>query len=831
MKLRHLVIAVGLGALVSHGGAFAAAPKKPAPGAPGKPDKKTLEIERHQWMAQYYVLRANDLEGAVREYKAILTIDPQNEPAVLALASLYLRDKKEKLAVEILTKETKKNPKAKNAWLTLADIQQRNGDEKGMQASIAQVLAIDPANITAHWLRFDSAYRRAKTGDAAAKTEALESARKLTQLVKGSSSPSFRLVERAIVELGGQPIDLTIYDAKAAFASAFDAGLFSSINLKMGVARRGFEECLKTAPGNEECHYYLGLVYSSVAASESYDPKKAIAQYALAPSLPAAWVERARLLRAGDKNDEARAALEKALTLDPGSAVAHLELGILDKVEGKAYAASANFVAAIEADRYAPSADRALAELTKVNPGHPLVTQGLLEGRGSDLFSTDRYKALVGLIEQTFGGVEASAPERAVVEDVVRKLADASAVKQSFKVQVVGSTIPNAFALADGRVYVTRGLLQLLVKTSGGKPVDAKNDLLGHVLAHELVHVLRRHTMNTAVFQQALKDTSRPLDASLLTHVTRLHEIEADREGMVMAFLAGYHPRGGIEFMELMGKEAEIPKHLDHPTFQERVDYLSEYWTNEVRYAFVSFKLGVGEIDRGAALETTDMEKAIGAYQTALEHFKRFHTLLPSLKEAMNDLGIAYAKLGVLAMDRSDSPLGRWQTRFSLERDAAVKYVGLVREDGASRTRGSGTARLPSQLREAIASFKEALADDENYGKARLNLATAYIAANQIDNATAALAKIDGKAGVPAADVDLVRGVAFAEGKDYDKARAAFERALASAVEKRAASYNLARTLELAGKKADAKRAYQDYLKAYPGGPWAKAAEGAAAKL
>ena len=110
-------------------------------------------------------------------------------------------------------------------------------------------------------------------------------------------------------------------------------------------------------------------------------------------------------------------------------------------------------------------------------------------------------------------------------------------------------------------------------------------------------------------------------------------------------------------------------------------------------------------------------------------------------------------------------------------------------------------------------------------------MATAYLAANQVENATATLAKIDAKGGVATADVDLIRGVAHAETKEYDKARAAFERALASAETKRAASYNLARALELTGKKADAKRAYQDYLKAYPSGPWAKAADSAAGKL
>jgi tetratricopeptide (TPR) repeat protein len=193
---------------------------------------------------------------------------------------------------------------------------------------------------------------------------------------------------------------------------------------------------------------------------------------------------------------------------------------------------------------------------------------------------------------------------------------------------------------------------------------------------------------HTAVFQQAIKDSTKLLDPSVLTHVTRLHEIEADREGMVMAFLAGYQPRGGIEFMELMGKQREIPKHLDHPTFQERIDYLTDFWTNDVRYAFVSFKLGVAAMDRGDQLEESDLPAAVAAYQAATEHFKRFHTMLPSLKEAMNDLGVAYTKLGVLAMDRNDSPLGRWQTRFSLERESSVKYADLVGDEGARHSRG-----------------------------------------------------------------------------------------------------------------------------------------------
>ncbi|HEX7839283.1 MAG TPA: M48 family metalloprotease, partial [Kofleriaceae bacterium] len=422
------------------------------------------------------------------------------------------------------------------------------------------------------------------------------------------------------------------------------------------------------------------------------------------------------------------------------------------------------------------------------------------------------------------------APEKPVIEDIVRKLTDASFVKQRFRVSLLTSSMVNAFALPDGHVYVTRGLIEMVRNKLPNRPIDANNEALGHILGHELQHVLRRHNVNSAVFQAAVKNASAPLDPSVLTHVTRLQEMDADREGMVMAFLAGFHPRGGIAFMEIMGKELEIPQHLDHPTFDERVAYLTEYWTNDVRYAFVSFRLGVAAMDRGARLEATDLPQAVAAYNEAIEDFKRYHAMLPSLKEADNDLGIAYTKLGVLAMS-ADSPLARWQTRFSLERASAVAYVGLARDEDADRTRGGDKARLPSQLREAIAAFKEALALDENYSKARLNLAAAYLAANQLDNASAMLAKVEARGDVTSGDIDLIRGIALAEAKTYDKAKAAFEHALTSQLAKRAASYNLARTLELAGKKDEAKRAYQQYVKLFPGGPWAKAADDAAAKL
>lgn len=58
-----------------------------------------------------------------------------------------------------------------------------------------------------------------------------------------------------------------------------------------------------------------------------------------------------------------------------------------------------------------------------------------------------------------------------------------------FKVSVIGSTIPNAFALSNGRIYFFSGLLN-----------DAKSqeEVIG-VLAHEVAHVEKRHHMRNLV--------------------------------------------------------------------------------------------------------------------------------------------------------------------------------------------------------------------------------------------------------------------------------------------------------------------------------------------
>ncbi|XDD46280.1 M48 family metallopeptidase [Leptospira sp. WS39.C2] len=61
--------------------------------------------------------------------------------------------------------------------------------------------------------------------------------------------------------------------------------------------------------------------------------------------------------------------------------------------------------------------------------------------------------------------------------------------KHQFEVSVIGSAIPNAFALSNGKIYFFSGLLN---------EAESQEEVIG-VLAHEIAHVEKRHHMRNLV--------------------------------------------------------------------------------------------------------------------------------------------------------------------------------------------------------------------------------------------------------------------------------------------------------------------------------------------
>ncbi len=154
-----------------------------------------------------------------------------------------------------------------------------------------------------------------------------------------------------------------------------------------------------------------------------------------------------------------------------------------------------------------------------------------------------------------------------------------------FHVVVSNLPIVNAFALPGGSIVVFNGLLE---------ETRAPEELAG-VLAHEIQHVLKRHTT-----QRIIQDSSTGLLIAALSgdftgsmafgmksartlallEYSRDEEEEADIEGMKMVLAAGIDPRGMIRFFEVLKKQEKMPKFMKyvstHPATGDRIKKLQD---------------------------------------------------------------------------------------------------------------------------------------------------------------------------------------------------------------------------------------------------------------
>ncbi len=160
---------------------------------------------------------------------------------------------------------------------------------------------------------------------------------------------------------------------------------------------------------------------------------------------------------------------------------------------------------------------------------------------------------------------------------------------------------PNAAALADGRIYLSSGLVQYLA-SRGSRP-----DELAFVLGHELAHTVAQHLVKRyRMLQQqqllmtivsvgaavATRDATpgaqqagrRVLDiASLLQDVSNSgysqeQELEADQLGIQYVIRAGFDPRSALELLEDFAR-FDTPTAIlrTHPYITTRREYLQRY--------------------------------------------------------------------------------------------------------------------------------------------------------------------------------------------------------------------------------------------------------------
>jgi len=209
----------------------------------------------------------------------------------------------------------------------------------------------------------------------------------------------------------------------------------------------------------------------------------------------------------------------------------------------------------------------------------------------------------------SYGGIYDDAKLHAMVSQLVDRLVAASEKpEQKYEVTILNSPAVNAFALPNGQLYVTRGLLVL---------ANDKAELAS-VLAHEMGHVIARHAeiredqaRQAALVSHVVSDVlSDPQVGALalaksklaLASFSRAQEFEADGIGVGISARAGFDPYGASRFLTDMQRNAELKSPSND--IHNSADFLSNHPStpDRVRNALANARQfsspGPGERDR-----------------------------------------------------------------------------------------------------------------------------------------------------------------------------------------------------------------------------------------
>jgi len=183
-----------------------------------------------------------------------------------------------------------------------------------------------------------------------------------------------------------------------------------------------------------------------------------------------------------------------------------------------------------------------------------------------------------------YGGVYNDPRLQIMIEQTVERLVAASERPDlHYKLTMLNSQSINAFALPNGHLYVTRGLVALANDESE----------LASVLAHEMGHVVARHAaireekarvadIKSRLYTDVVSD---PEEGALalaksklaLASFSRAQEFEADAIGIGIASRAGYDPYGAVRFLTSMEHNSEFKPQQSGAIDPRAPDFLSSH--------------------------------------------------------------------------------------------------------------------------------------------------------------------------------------------------------------------------------------------------------------
>jgi beta-barrel assembly-enhancing protease len=202
----------------------------------------------------------------------------------------------------------------------------------------------------------------------------------------------------------------------------------------------------------------------------------------------------------------------------------------------------------------------------------------------------------VPLMTEQYGGLHADQEAQALVDRVGQRIVSqtaAGSMDYQFEFHLLAEPqVINAFALPGGQIFITAGLLNVL---------ESEGQLAG-VLAHEIVHVVGRHSAEqmarvrlteglTGAAVLAAYDPENPnsVGAAQMAQMIgglvnmrygREDEIESDRLGVRFMAEAGYDPRAMISVMQILseagGPNRQPEFFSTHPNPERRIENIQE---------------------------------------------------------------------------------------------------------------------------------------------------------------------------------------------------------------------------------------------------------------
>jgi predicted Zn-dependent protease len=262
-----------------------------------------------------------------------------------------------------------------------------------------------------------------------------------------------------------------------------------------------------------------------------------------------------------------------------------------------------------------------------------------------------------------------------------------------WKFRALRDPVPNAFALPNGSIYVSTGLLALMDNESQ----------VAAVIAHELTHVLRRHTYLQNRSNRKKYLTMNIMAAigayapggvagAVITIVTAVApfivlatmfgysrdlEREADLKGIDMMIAAEYPPEEMVKMMKVLNMDIEGEEiryfYNDHPALSERINYLNSYLGARADKVTPQMELNREKnayFTKTESIMRHDIQLAMNAarFRSAVYLAQRLVDFHPNSSENVFLLAEAYRNLGPRSPQLSEKELTN-----SAKKDAAKK--------------------------------------------------------------------------------------------------------------------------------------------------------------